>query len=273
VTNVEGPSSGDRLPPTWLIVTGIVAALALVFLLGAGAGQEWGAEQWGPVAAWFAGAATVAAVVVALRQANIAQRQARLAQRDSKRSQLDRLIDHEVSRRRECIKAFSDLWAAIVAVAIEFSSFNDYLINLPEHSAGTKPRTDILPERPGESLAEEVGRRYVGFYERWAGAIQPLLFVALAILHDTEVYDAVVKINNDIAKMSKEDTEGGFADVRNQIFPDVRQDMVYRPDTRQLKYMWHDISGRRDQHLRLMQLHFSLNRKNVERYVLENLTR
>lgn len=43
----------DHSPPTWSIVVGIVAALALIFLLGVGCGQQLGATQWGPLAAWF----------------------------------------------------------------------------------------------------------------------------------------------------------------------------------------------------------------------------
>ena len=117
-------SSDDGLPPPWLIVIGIVGALALVFLLGAGVGQEWGAEQWGPVAAWFAGAATLAAVVVALRQANHAQREA-------ERGHLARLVDHEISRRRECMEALGNLWAALVSLAADFRSLINYLDDLP----------------------------------------------------------------------------------------------------------------------------------------------
>lgn len=70
------------LPPPWAIAGGVAAALALIFLLGVGYGQRWGAEQWGPLAAWVAGAATFGAVFVALREAA--------------RSQRAREIDHEI---------------------------------------------------------------------------------------------------------------------------------------------------------------------------------
>ncbi|EUA73482.1 hypothetical protein I553_9638 [Mycobacterium xenopi 4042] len=39
-------TSGGNAPSPWLIVTGIVGALALIFLLGAGVGAQWGAPQW-----------------------------------------------------------------------------------------------------------------------------------------------------------------------------------------------------------------------------------
>jgi hypothetical protein len=88
----------DRSLPPWAIAGGVVAALALIFVLGVGYGSAWGAEQWGPLAAWIAGAATFGAVIVALREAA--------------RSQRAREIDHEVSRRRECIAALGELWGA-----------------------------------------------------------------------------------------------------------------------------------------------------------------
>jgi hypothetical protein len=259
VTNANLPSGDDRLPPPWLIIVGIVGALALVFLLGAGVGQEWGAEQWGPVAAWFAGAATLAAVVVALRQANVARR-------ESMDLQLARLMDHEVSRRRECIKALGDLWAALAGMTIEFASFTDYLDNLPRHFDPNRPRTDsVPPERLGEPLAYEMGRRIQNFYDEWVQVIQPPLFVALALLHGTAMYGAVVGINDGIKKMSAEDTEGGFIDIRKAIVAG------HRPNTQPLTAMWRDILAKRSEHLRLAIQHFSLTREDVERSVRDQL--
>ena len=100
VSEVNERSSNDGLPPARLIVAGIVGALALVFLLGAGVGQRVGARtNRGPVAAWLSGAVTLAALIVALRQANIALSQSRDAQREARQGQMDRLVDHEVSRQ------------------------------------------------------------------------------------------------------------------------------------------------------------------------------
>jgi hypothetical protein len=69
---------------------------------------------------------------------------------------------------------------------------------------------------------------------------------------------------NDIAKMTKEDTEGGFPEIRNQLIPDPQHGWCYRPDTKPLTTMWHDILGRRYEHLLLVQKHFSLARDDVE---------
>jgi hypothetical protein len=262
---VNRPSDDRRL---WgAIVVPLLGGLTLGFLVVYGLVSKWGAEQWGPVAAWVAGALTLFAVVVALRQANIARR-------ESGDLHFARLVDHEVSRRRDCIEAVSDLWAALAGIVIEFSAFTDYLINLPQDWQGSVPRTDgVPPERPGEPFIYEVGRRFQTFYNGWAGVVQPPLFVALAILHGTEMYDEVEAINDGIVKMSNEDTEGGFIAIREEIFADALQGIGHRPATARLTAMWQDIVGRRYEHLRLVQQHFDLTRKVVERYVLENQVR
>lgn len=74
-------------------------ALGMAFFVAFGSTAHWGHDQWGPLSEWVAGGATVAAVVVALQQ--------------SFKGDRSRRIDHELSRRRECINALSDLWEGI----------------------------------------------------------------------------------------------------------------------------------------------------------------
>jgi hypothetical protein len=93
--------------------------------------------------------------------------------------------------------------------------------------------------------------------------IQPPLFVALALLHGSAMYDAVVGINDEIRKISIE----GFPEIRKAIVAG------HRPHTQPLTAMWHDIVGRRNEHLRLAQQHFSLTREDVERSVRQNWKR
>jgi hypothetical protein len=149
VTNVNEPSADNRLPPPWLIVIGLVVGLPLGFFVVYRLMHTWGAPQWGPVATWFAGAATLAAVVVALRQANIARR-------ETKRLQLARLVDHEASRRRECIEALGQLWGAITGMQTEFDVWTDNLKTLPL-----------------DSIHAEIRR----FSREWHNRIEPPLFV------------------------------------------------------------------------------------------------
>ena len=119
-----------------MIVTCFTGGLALSFLVVFGLSSKWGANQWGPVASWVAGLLAGGAFFAALWQARIARQQAGSAQQQaqaaqqqvtaaqqqaqaaqqhaddakeqSRRSQVDRLVDHEVSRRRECIEALGD---------------------------------------------------------------------------------------------------------------------------------------------------------------------
>lgn len=232
MTNVDEPSGDDWPLPPWLIVMGIVGGLALVFLLGAGAGQEWGAEQWGPVASWVASAVTLAAVVIALRQAILAQREAR-------RGHLARLVDHEVSRRRECIEALGNLWAAITGMQMDFAAWTDNLQTLPV-----------------DSLREEIRR----FSWEWQNRIERPLFVALLVLRGTALNDAVGKVNDKINEIKDE----GLEPIR-QAVKDGR-----RPDTAGIEgitSMWKNVIDRRNEHLTLARQHFSLTRADVEKSV------
>lgn len=99
--------------------------------------NSWGAEHWGPVASWFAGVATVAAVVVALRQANIAAKQAKdaaeQAQIDSaladERHQADleaaddRLSNElDAKRRHDQVMSISPIWNELVPMGDQLRS-------------------------------------------------------------------------------------------------------------------------------------------------------
>lgn len=243
------PRSDDHLPPPWLIVTGIVAALSLIFLLGFGVGGQWGAPQWGPLAEWLAGAATFAAVVVALQQSAQARREAR-------RGHLARLVDHEVSRRRECMKALGELWAALVGVGMDFRSFVNYLDDLPREFNPVGQR-HTGPLRELQTYGDEVIEQIQQFFAKWMDTIEPALFVALYLLHDTPMYPAVGQIND------------GINEIRKDGIPSITRPIIQgrRPDTAQLTTMWNNILRRRDEHLKLARQHFSLTHKDVERYV------
>lgn len=156
-------NESPAFPPPWAIAGGVAAALALIFLLGVGFGQQWGADQWGPLAAWVAGAATFGAVVVALREAA--------------RSQRARAVDHEISRRRECIAALGELWGALVGLIIDFRTFVDYLDDLGQNF---NPATGVVSPGPGErqvlkTYGEVIGERIQDFFDKWAKAVEPPL--------------------------------------------------------------------------------------------------
>ena len=221
------------------------AALLLIFAIGFGFGQGWDSSQWGPFSEWLASALTLAAVVVALREAARARNEAA-------RSARSRLVDHELARRRENINALSDLWGAIPAISIELTAFVNYIEDL--HGLNlNKPRN--VPEIPGEPLADEVNRTVKAFYASWTESVEPPLFKALALLRGSELYLPVKQLNADIRAMM----ETTLAAMLQPIFTGGRVDVE------PLKTAWRDIAGRRNEHLNLAHDHLSLTLADVER--------
>jgi hypothetical protein len=206
VTDADGRSDDDSLPPAWLIITGIIAVLTLILIAGFGVGQQWGANEWGPLAAWLAGGATFAAVVVALRQSHQAKREAM-------RGHLARLVDHEVSRRRECIKALGDLWAAIVGREMDFTAWTNYLDGLPETF---NPNEQNLPGPlvgPVQTYASEYRENTREFSWEWQNRIEPPLFVVLLVLRGTDLYKPVSEVNDIFNEIKR----GGLDAIRDAV--------------------------------------------------------
>jgi hypothetical protein len=263
---MDEQSGGDSFPATWLIIVGIVGALALVFLAGTGFGQQWGAEQWGPVAAWLSSALTLGAVIIALRQAAVAQRQAAIAQaqadiarRGSLQVQLDRLVDHELSRRRECIDALSDLWGAFVGVGNDFLTFTQELDDLDATFDPTQQRTPS-GLHGGKLYGEELAERIRDFFGGWLKATQPPLFRARLVLRGTRLEEAVKQFNEGVNKVGRE----GVPTLTTSIL------QGRRPDTVPITTMWHNVLRLRDEHVRLAEKHFSLRREDAEAAVRQN---
>jgi hypothetical protein len=103
-------------PPTWLIVTGIIVALGVIFVLGVGYGQQWG-DDFGGMAEWqytpgwgnlftvtVATAAIIASVIVSkitLNRNATQFEQTRLDKRNDKlRAEISTLIS-TLSERRD----------------------------------------------------------------------------------------------------------------------------------------------------------------------------
>jgi hypothetical protein len=125
----------------------------------------------GPLAAWIAGAATFGAVFVALREAA--------------RSQRAREVDHEVSRRRECIAALGELWGALVGLIIDFRVFIDYLddLGLTFNVAAFVETEPGKVKRYGDILVE----RNQEFWDEWTKTVEPPLFTARLMLRGTPI--------------------------------------------------------------------------------------
>lgn len=240
--------------PWWLRLLAIYAALLLVLIVGVGVNNKWATPQWGPLSEWVAGILTFGAVAVAVLAAVIAQREAAEGRRD-------RLVDHELQRRRENLQALDRTWAGIATMALVFPAFTDYLQNLPARFDPNVPRTDnVPPDKPGNPLAYDIGERVTVFMDTWVKTIEPPLFLTLALLGDTPMEKPVKELNDKLTKLKEE----GFPLLTHPILFENR-----RPDVEPVDAMWKDITRLRNEHLNLAARHFSLALDDVERWLSE----
>jgi hypothetical protein len=87
----------------------------------------------------------------------------------------------------------------------------------------------------------------------WLNRIERPLFVALLVLRGTPLYDAVEKVNDKFDEMKTE-----FEVIRQSV-KDGR-----RPATEGMTSMGNSVVNRRNEHLMLARLHFSLSRADAE---------
>jgi hypothetical protein len=225
----------------------LVIVLASVFFLAYGIGGHWGASQWGSYGQCVGSGLTLAAVVVALRESLRGQKESLKAQRS-------RLIDHELTRRRENLDALADLWSALMVINMPALKFRNYFDSLPQRFDPNVPRTDQDPDATDQPLAFEVGAQYETYLAKWTETVEPPLFVALALLKGTPLYEPLKQLN----KM--------LADYKTQELPKLTATLHLgiRPDTTSVGEAWKAILATRQAHLDLAQEHFSLNLEDVE---------
>lgn len=229
---------GARRWPHALI---LAVVLVSVYFLAYGLTVHWGASQWGSYGQCAGSALTLAAVVVALRE--------------SLRGQHARQVDHEVARRRECLKAVGDVWTGLVQMSLYFTFFTDYLQNLPRIFDPNSPRIDnVPPDHPGDAIAFEIGERIKSFVNKWTEIVEPPLFVALALLKETPFDEPMKDVNARVRDLVEKD------------LPEVLKiDHVgHRPDISVLDRKWKELLRKREEHLNLTRTHFSLDLDVVE---------
>ncbi len=212
----------------WKVITlGVVLALGVIFWLGVGYGQRWGAQQWGPFADWLVGFLTFGAVVVALRE--------------SLKGQHGRLIDHELARRRENLDALSNLWSALLAMNMSTLRFSQYFQNLPANF-------DLDLPRPGSthsttrSLRVELHEELGEYMTRWMDTVESVRFVALTLLKATSFGDSILELDTAIDEFLKE-----LLDQQYSIAASNGQ----RPAA-ELSDSWQKVTGLRRGHLDLV---------------------
>jgi hypothetical protein len=237
----------------WLPALLFITVLASVYFLAFGLKVGWGASEWGSYGQCVGSAFTLAAVVVALREASRGYRESLKAQRS-------RLIDHELTRRRENLDALADLWAALMGINMAALKFRGYFDSLPRVFNANVPRPDQDdPDATDQPLAFEIQAQYEIYLARWVEVVEPPLFVALTMLKGTPLYEPL----RDLNKM--------MGDYKNTEIPKLNEGIFNgrRPNTTSLGEAWKAILAARQDHLDLAQEHFSLNLADVEAAIPE----
>lgn len=219
----------------------LVVVLTSVYFLAFGVVRRWGASEWGSYGQCVGSALTFVAVVIALRE--------------SLRGQRARRVDHEVARRRECLKAVGDVWTGLAQMTFPFLSFTDYLENLPERFNPNLPRQDnVPPDHPGEAIAYDIGDRVMLFVTKWAELVEPPIFFALALVKNTPMDGPMKEINTGIRDL-----------IENELPKVVKIEREGRcPDITAFDQKWKVILRNREEHLNLARAHFAVDLKTVE---------
>lgn len=140
-------------------------------------------------------------------------------------------------------------------VGLETQSLCDYILNLPQAFDPNLPRTDNVPQdRLGDPLCYEFGRRIRCFLDRWVTAVEPQVFMALALLEDSPLKEGVRDVMRDLNT------------INNEVLPAINDVFITgrRPDHEPLQEAWTRLASRRQTHLDLAREHFSLALENVE---------
>ncbi|WP_431236067.1 hypothetical protein ACQ856_30275 (plasmid) [Mycolicibacterium psychrotolerans] len=231
----------------WLQALVFISVVASVYFLTFGLYVGWGSSEWGSYGQCVGSAFTLAAVVVALREASRGRGESLKAQRS-------RLIDHELTRRRENLDALADLWAALMGINMAALRIRNYFDNLPARFNPNLPRPDQDPDATEEPLAFEVGAQFATYVARWVETVEPPLFRALAMLKGSPLYQPLKDLNQLLT------------DYKNVELPKLTATLGVgrRPDTTSVGEAWRAILAVRQAHLDLAQDHFSLNLEDVE---------
>lgn len=240
----------------WLPALIGTSVLASVSFLVYGLIDHWGSSQWGSYGQCVGSAFTLAAVVTALREASRGRRESLKAQRS-------RLIDHELTRRRENLDALGDLWAALLAVNSPALNFHAYFGGVPSrynpHTA-VPVRHVMDPPKVKQLLLEEIYAEYEKFVAILVETVEPPLFVALAMLKGTPLYEPLRDLNQ------------MFTNYKSVEMAALVAQPGFTPDTKSVREAWKAILAVRQQHLDLAQEHFSLNLADVEAALPESPT-
>jgi hypothetical protein len=113
------------------------------------------------------------------------------------------------------------------------------------------------------TYGDEIVGRIHAYFDEWANRVEPQLFTARMILRGTPLYEPMEQVNKD-ANTIKSD---GILSITRPVLKGQR------PDTEPLTQTWLGLLARRDEHAKLAYQHFSLDRRDVERYLRQSRRR
>lgn len=201
----------------------VLVASLVACMLGFIFTRMWGSQQWGPVSEWVAGTLTLTAVVVALRE--------------SMRAQAEREIDLELERRRECIRAVADYWAAVMKVRGHTFDLLFFLISRDFSQS--------------EQQAQVIGERRA-YHTTIQDSYMPQEFYSSLVLHETPLLAPLEKVDAKIEEARHlllkylEEARNGTKPSVNAVYP-----------------IWSDIVDIRPRHFAAARSTFSLDRRTV----------
>ena len=224
-----------------LVSVTVVASLAfLVF----GLIERWGSTQWGSYGQCVGSAVTFAAVVVALRE--------------SFKGDRARLIDHELSRRREAIDALSQLWAGIDRMTGELLVYSGFLEYLPLSFDRDAPLGEH--ELEGKMSDEKAGRaiqlRSIDFMNRWSADVGTPLLKALMLLKGSALDQPLHDMNRQISAINSAMAEASRIAVDG-----------HRPPVEAAQQGWMQVVGQRSHFVNLARERLTLDPNEIELYL------
>lgn len=234
-----------KLTQRWLhLLVSVTVVTSLGFLVY-GLLENWGAAQWGSYGQCVGSAVTFAAVVVALREAFRADRA--------------RLVDHELSRRREAINALSELWAGMDRISAPLLTYSGFLEFLPHTFDPEVPLGDH--ELEGKTSDDErAGRaiqlRSIEFMNQWGSEIGTPLFRALTLMKGTSLDQPLHELNKQISAINIAMVQASGVAVGGR-----------RPSVEAAQQGWLKVVGQRSHFVNLARERLALDPSEIEQHL------
>lgn len=227
-----------RWPHALILATVLVSVFFLVYGLAA----HWGSSQWGSYGQCVGSGLTFAAVVVALRE--------------SFKGDRARRIDHELTRRRECIDALAEMWGGIAKVALVVAEFVGYLRLLPPTFDPDEPlENHPFGKQSEEKARAEIQQEWLEYMTRWNSELSPSVFKVFTMMRGTPLDEPLLKLKDELNSITSELGEAFMVACHRGERPDLEGTME----------RWGNIVEREGDFISLARHHFGLSPEQISR--------